>query len=246
MKVIFLDESGDHNLEIIDQQYPVFVLAGAVFDYEYYIKKVKGKIKKFKKDLFQNDKIILHTADIYRNKNGFEKMKDEKFRNKFYHKLNKLIHEIDFKIIACAIKKEKHFKKYGINALDPYLLSLEFVVERFIFSLDSCKERGVIVAESRNRQLDNQLELAWMNLKIKGTKYIEPSRITDKIKDFKIISKSKRIGGLEIADLVASPIGRNIIGKKNKEDFNIIKSKFRRNNQGHILGHGLVIFPKEK
>ena len=28
MKVLFLDESGDHSLEIIDPQYQVFVLAG--------------------------------------------------------------------------------------------------------------------------------------------------------------------------------------------------------------------------
>ena len=36
MKIMFLDESGDHNLEKIDQQYPVFVLAGAIFDNSYY------------------------------------------------------------------------------------------------------------------------------------------------------------------------------------------------------------------
>ena len=28
MKVLFLDESGDHNLSVIDPQYPMFVLGG--------------------------------------------------------------------------------------------------------------------------------------------------------------------------------------------------------------------------
>lgn len=35
MKVLFLDESGDHNLSLIDPQYPVFVLGGAIVEKEY-------------------------------------------------------------------------------------------------------------------------------------------------------------------------------------------------------------------
>lgn len=32
MKVMFLDESGDHSLVKIDPQFPVFCLAGGIFD----------------------------------------------------------------------------------------------------------------------------------------------------------------------------------------------------------------------
>jgi len=32
MKVLFLDESGDHSLNVIDPQYPVFVLGGVIVD----------------------------------------------------------------------------------------------------------------------------------------------------------------------------------------------------------------------
>lgn len=246
MKILFIDESGDHNLEIIDSQYPIFVLAGVIFDYDYYSNVAKKKINDFKLDLFGTKDIILHTADIYRNKNGFERLIEKQFREKFYNSLNHLIESLDFEIVASAILKKKHLLRYGITAVDPYLLSLEFLVERFIFSLDGCKNSGMIVAESRNNQLDNQLELAYLNLKIKGTYYLEPKRINQKIKDFKIIPKSKHIDGLEIADLIASPIGRVLIGKKIKEDFKIIKKKFRRNNSGHILGHGLIVFPQQK
>lgn len=30
MKVLYLDESGDHSLEVVDPQYPVFVLGGII------------------------------------------------------------------------------------------------------------------------------------------------------------------------------------------------------------------------
>lgn len=35
MKVMFLDESGDHNLSVIDQQYPLFILGGVIVEKEY-------------------------------------------------------------------------------------------------------------------------------------------------------------------------------------------------------------------
>ncbi|MGI8642877.1 MAG: DUF3800 domain-containing protein, partial [Thermomicrobiales bacterium] len=36
MKLLFLDESGDHSLEKIDEDYPIFVLGGVVVDRSYY------------------------------------------------------------------------------------------------------------------------------------------------------------------------------------------------------------------
>ena len=35
MNILFLDESGDHNLSKIDVQYPLFVLGGVITDQEY-------------------------------------------------------------------------------------------------------------------------------------------------------------------------------------------------------------------
>lgn len=245
MKILFLDESGDHNLEKIDLKYPIFVLAGAIFDSEYYSQHAVPRVSRFKIRAVGSESIILHTADMYRNRNGFEFLKDTSSREMFYGELDRLIEGLDFSIVAAGIHKSKHFERYGISAVDPYLLSLEFVVERFIFSLEDCRETGSIVAESRGTQLDNQLELAWLNLKIQGTRFIEPSRIVRKITDFRIVPKSDGIAGLEIADLVASPIGRNIMGKKTKEDLKIIRKKFRKNASGHIVGHGIVVFPKK-
>jgi len=34
--VLFMDESGDHNLESIDKSFPAFCLAGCIFEREYY------------------------------------------------------------------------------------------------------------------------------------------------------------------------------------------------------------------
>jgi hypothetical protein len=44
MKIMFLDESGDHSLDKVDDTYPVFVLAGCIFDFEYYSKTVEPAV----------------------------------------------------------------------------------------------------------------------------------------------------------------------------------------------------------
>jgi len=211
---MFLDESGDHSLDKIDPQYPTFVLAGCVFDETYHNAIAQKEVNDFKKRFFGSSDIILHTADITRNRGCFEELKDTEFRIHFYNELNELMRNLEYTIVACVIKKDKHLEKYGLAALDPYMLSLDCIVERFVFILREHGEKGIMVAESRNDILDNQLELAFLNLKISGTFYVRAKEIKNSISDLVIREKNENITGLQIADLVASPIGRFVLGKK--------------------------------
>jgi len=244
MKLLFLDESGDHNLTKIDDQYPVFVLGGIIVDREN-LENITSQIDKFKIELFGTKEIILHTADITRNKNGFEKLKDKTFRELFYEQLNRLITELDFKIIACAIKKKEHFAKYEFSAIDPYMLSLNVLVERFYMEIHQNNKKGFIVAEKRDRTLDHEIELAWLNLKIKGTRFLKGSEIEDRIEKLVLQDKKENNNILQLADLVVSPIGRFVLGKQTKKDFEIIKEKFRKDKNGKTGGYGLVVLPKD-
>jgi hypothetical protein len=47
-----------------------------------------------------------------------------------------------------------------------------------------------------------------------------------------------------LADLVVTPIGRFVFGKAIKKDFEIVKSKSRRNRECENYGYGLVVLPK--
>lgn len=243
MKVLFLDESGDHNLIRIDPKYPIFVLGGVIIDKDYAEGPLEATLNDFKRDLFGRTDIILHTADITRNKNGFEQLKDSVFRSYFYDKLNSLMRSIPYTVVACVIRKHNHYNRYGSNAWDPYQFSLEVLVERFCFAIEKFSQ-GLIVAEERGPRLDRDLTQAWLSIKRKGTQYVKSPRIANRIVDFLMKSKSDNIAGLQLADLVVSPIGRHILGKSDKEDWQIIKQKFRRDGHGNIEGHGLVVLPK--
>jgi hypothetical protein len=242
--VLFLDESGDHSLSKIDPQYPMFVLAGCVFEMGYYEDVVVTEIKAFKNELLGNEEIILHTEDITHNRNGFERIMEAGFRKHFYERIAAVLNKLDYKILACAIKKDEHFKKYGLAAIDPYMLSLDCIVERFVFELEEINQSGIIIAESRNSILDNELELAFLNLKVQGTSYVSASKVKKVVTQLSIKDKKENIVGLQIADLIASPIGREILGKRNQIDYKVIEKKYR-NKDGKFLGYGLVMLPKK-
>ncbi|HEU4740672.1 MAG TPA: DUF3800 domain-containing protein, partial [Meiothermus sp.] len=65
-----------------------------------------------------------------------------------------------------------------------------------------------------------------------------------RIAGLNIHQKSENIAGLQLADLVVSPIGRYVLGKNIHRDFEIVESKFRR-HQGSYEGAGLVVLPKQ-
>ncbi len=151
MKVLFLDESGNHNLSVIDSQYPLFVLGGVVVEKDYAESELTAELNDFKKRIFGRTDFVLHTADITRNRNGFEQMKDTGFREAFYAELNALMRKLEYTVVACVVCKAEHLSRYGVAALDPYLLSLDVLVERFCYEVGARAGGGVIVAEGSIR-----------------------------------------------------------------------------------------------
>ena len=209
MKVLFIDESGDHNLLVIDSHYPVFVLGGVIMEEDYAKGAFTDDLNEFKLRMLGSTEIVLHTADIVRNRKGFE------------HKAN-----------------------YGLAALDPYILALEVLIERFCEDVGSVDKGGDIVVEKRNKELDRNISLAWQNIKIRGTRFTKAEVVNKRINDLHLCSKSENIAGLQLADLIVSPIGRHILGKPGKEDWRIVESKFGRDKNGQVKDFGLVCLPR--
>ncbi len=244
MKVLFLDESGDHNLSVIDPQYPMFVLGGVIMEVDYAKGALTDALNDFKRRMLGRSDIVLHTADIIRNRNGFERMKDAGFRAEFLDGLNALMRGADYRVVACSVHKTAHLARYGFGALDPYMLSLNVLVERFCLDVGNVARGGIIVAEKRDPVLDRGLDLAWLNLKINGTRFVQAHDIDHRMTNLALRAKADNIAGLQLADLVVSPIGRHVLGKPDREDWRIVESKFRRSPQGKIEGYGLVCLPK--
>lgn len=213
-----------------------------IVDAAYAESELDDRLRELKVRLFGRDDLILHTADIVRQKNGFEALKDARFRAEFYAHLNTLMSQLDYTVVACVGKKDAFRGRYGMKAFNAYMFSLDVLVERFCYELGNTRHSGRIIAEKRNAVLDGQIALAWRSLQIQGTQYLRAATIADRVVGLDLRHKKENVAGLQPADLVASPIGRFVLGKLTREDWRIVESKFRRRNGDH-RGAGLVVLP---
>lgn len=69
--IVYVDESGDHNLDNINSKYPIFVLAFCIFNKRYYNNHTVKDIQNLKFNYFEHDMIILHERDILKRKGVF-------------------------------------------------------------------------------------------------------------------------------------------------------------------------------
>lgn len=111
-KVMFLDESGDHSLAKIDEQFPVFCLAGCIFDEVEYQTKGNEAINNFKIKYFNNTEIILHSREIRKCEQPFNILQNKDVKKDFYKNLNNLISALPFTIISSVISKQKLKEQY--------------------------------------------------------------------------------------------------------------------------------------
>ena len=245
--VLFLDESGDHNLSSIDKNFPAFCVAGCAFERKYYKEVARPAVERLKEDFWGNSDIIFHSSEIRKRSGDFSFLYNHSKRQEFYEAINQLITDLDFKIIAVVIQKEALLKHYGDSARHPYHLSLEFLLERyarFIKRRDKNAD-GYILAEARGRKEDSLLKKQFSYYKEYGTRYENNTALAN-VTTLWMEKKKANIAGLQIADLVAYPIARKVLHpEKEIPSFDILQPKLdTAPNSNNALGFGLKIFPQ--
>ena len=241
MKALYLDESGEHNPSVNSADYPIFVLGGIIADKDYADGPLTDTLDDFKRQWLGQTDIAIHTADIAHNRKGFEALGDAGIRKQFYEQLNALMRELRYSVVACAIRKgAPAFRRYSER--DLYLVCFEAIVELFCQEVGDVRDGGIIIAESRSsRQLNRALEREWSNLKANGAGHTPGKIVADRIMALNLRPKRDNVAGLQIADLVVSPIGRHLLAKPESELWPVVANKLCRNNFGQTSGHGLIV-----
>ncbi len=245
--VLFMDESGDHNLASIDNNFPAFCLVGCIFEREYYKHTVRPAVDEFKNKFWSRTDVVLHSSEIRKHRGPFSFLGNETDRQGFYDALNRLIENLNFTILAVVILKKAHLDHYGDGARHPYHLSLEFIMERYSMMMNrkSRDAEGYMMAESRGLNEDKLLKNEYFNLKKFGTRY-QPN--LGNISSFRMEKKTANIAGLQIADLVAYPVAAKVLRPNTgQKSFDVVIGKLDKaptNKGGGVLGYGLKVFPQ--
>jgi hypothetical protein len=239
--VIFADESGDHAMASINPEYPIFVLAVCLFERRVYESKIVPWVDRLKDKHFGTTEIILHERDIRKGTGDFVVLTDPAVRASFLADVNTLIRRAPFTLIASIIRKDKLAARY-IRPENPYHLSAGFCLERLTMHLKTrrCRMgRAEVIFERRGLTEDRELELEFRRV-CDGDNQLR-KRLPF---DARFEPKSRNLAGLQFADLIARPIGRNVLKPKQpNRAYDVLYPKFRTDWLGRVEGRGRKIFP---
>ncbi|TDR93075.1 DUF3800 domain-containing protein [Enterovirga rhinocerotis] len=239
--IVYVDESGDHSLVSINQQNPVFVLSFCIFEKAAYYEVVVPAVQKLKFEFWGHDCAVLHSHEIRKARGDFNILLNANTRASFIDRLNGVIGALPMTIIAAAIDKQRHVKRYS-DPMNPYEIALKFCMERlqrWLQDQSQADHLTHVIVERRGDAEDQKLELEFRRV-ADGRNQV--GRMPNL--DIRFMTKKHNSTGLQIADLTAHPIARHVI-KSNQPNraYDLIEPKFRRGPAGQVAGYGLKVFP---
>jgi hypothetical protein len=128
---------------------------------------------------------------------------------------------LEFTVVACVLRRAEFVKDFGVGPLDeslpghPYLMALDFLIERLLMVLDEEFNggRAKVIAESRGALEDALLQYEFARLHLDGTSYIHASWFRQQMHPG--IHFEHKGGlyatGLQLADLSARPIAEKVV-----------------------------------
>lgn len=239
--IVYVDESGDHSLTSINPAHPVFALAFCVIEKATYIQAIVPAFQNLKFEFWGHDSVVLHGHEIRKAHGDFNILLNPQTRQHFLERLNDVIATADFTLIASVIDKQRHVARYAAPA-DPYGIALGFCMERlqrYLIDKKQADRLTYLQVECRGKTEDAKLELEFRRI-CDGHNAVGRMQNLD----IRFMDKKHNSTGLQLADLVAHPIGRHVINPDQpNRAYDVLKAKFRTSQGGRIEGYGLKIFP---
>ncbi|MBD5353180.1 MAG: DUF3800 domain-containing protein [Bacteroides sp.] len=210
---LFIDECGDPNLEKFDKTFPLFTLCGVLIP-DKKLQWLENEINSLKRELWGDEDVIFHSREIRNCSKAFVNLLNDKIKERFYTRINEILGVEDvYVIVCCCILKEPFVERFNTGE-DVYGLSLKYLIERAIFHIDDCTGGNAklrILVERRNPNQNSMLLKYYNGLRVKGTKWITSERLIDRVKGFGFGYKRDNVIGLQVADLIAYPVSRQVL-----------------------------------
>jgi hypothetical protein len=230
--MVFVDESGDHQLNKYPKDFPMFVLAFVIISKDEYCDHLLPRFSRLKLKYFPDVSTIFHEREIRKAEKRFAFLTNADMRKSFQSDLSALMTEIDYKVAAVAINKEEKINR-GMLTEDLYELGVKHGLAKIECFLKSQNDFNytTVTFESRAFSTDG-----YRQGDEKLYKYFKETAN----ENFGIEIHIKSAGGLglQFADLIARPIGIHVLRpNQSNRAWDIIKGK--------MCQDGLVLLPKK-
>lgn len=239
--IVYLDESGDHSLDVIDRQYPIFVLSACAFRKSDYSASVVPNFLDLKFRFFGHDMVVLHSRDIRKAQGPFSILQNAQVRQDFLAAINTAVAAAPFCLVTAIIDKRR-LTRHSAQPDSPYEIALAFCMERVFSHLRSLQQHQAVtpmVVECRGRKEDADLELSFRRTAQSNNVHGLPL-------PFEIVFADKKTNstGLQLADLVSHPIGRHYLNPAQPNHaYGVVEPKFQRGPSGSTDGWGQKVLP---
>jgi hypothetical protein len=218
---LYVDESGDHTFTLADDPNHRYLgLLGLWFETGEPYRAFASEMSALKSSIFgwhpDDSPICLHRKDILGRKGVFSRLRGPEVNGRFCESLLKLVGDAEFHMTCVVIDKASHRTKTYRELFHPYHFCLAALLERYAGWLRLVRAKGDVMAESRGRSEDQELVAAFEATLQQGTRFHTAQRFQEVLTSGKIKLKKKEhaIPGLELADLLAYPFKREMVGER--------------------------------
>lgn len=247
--VVYVDESGDHSLVSVDPDYPVFVLALCVFHKRHFAEHIVPAVQKLKFNHFGHDSVVLHEHEIRKQKGPFAFLSHLPTRQAFMAQLHAIMEASHFVLMTCVVDKRRMPRGASVQD-NPYHIALGLCLQAlrgFLAEKGQANRKTHLVVECRGPKEDKELELEFRRI-------CDGENPAGQLLPFDIVFADKKtnLAGLQLADLVARPVGIHHLRPHQRNlAFEVLQRKFycaggrERAGEGYE-NVGLIVHPPQK
>jgi hypothetical protein len=208
--IAFLDECGDHSLRHIDKDFPIYVLSTVIINREDYGSTILPKLNQLKLKYWDHEGVNLHSRDIRRGIGPYSILRDKRIRTALLEEISTLIQTLPFDLVISDMSKLDLPTK-NLNVLDKCIIQLQGNLVQWM----KVNKQTIlpVTVESRGKKEDRDFKTIF-----KKQNHLASIPLL-------FLSKHKNIAGIQIADLCAYPVARNILNpNENNLPFQVIQN----------------------
>ena len=188
MHLVYVDESGSPSSLRTDPNYPIFVMAACIFDPDVYTSRLLPSLCALKIRHLGSDSPVLHESEIRKRLGVFNFKGDVRARTAFIEELSSVVQDCVPLVVAAVVGHsdlERDVDQAALHALWHGFRENTSGPSHWIF-------------ERRGKREDASVSRAFDALSASGATH-------------EFVAKGRGLAGLEIADMLARPIGLSVL-----------------------------------